>query len=155
MRRDKISIRYRQVSILRRWSITLSRHQLLRDEHCFIFCYRLNVANSLSEQASQPNDNYCESRQRNRERERERTTERERAKHRELMWRIKRMNNERECETNSSTVTSTCGSFVLFAFSLSAANKCLALSLWRTLVHSLHYGIWTIISTDEHIYIYM
>lgn len=42
MRRDKISIRYRQVSILRRWSITtLSRHQLLHDELCFIFCYRL------------------------------------------------------------------------------------------------------------------
>lgn len=54
MRRDKISIRYRQVSILRRWSITtLSRHQLLRDELCFIFCYRLNVAKRRCRHCSQ------------------------------------------------------------------------------------------------------
>lgn len=37
MRRDSISIRYRQVSILRRWSIVIfSRLELLRDEHSFI-----------------------------------------------------------------------------------------------------------------------
>lgn len=54
MRRDKISIRYRQVSILRRWSITtLSRHQFLRDELCFIFCYRLNVAKRRCRHCSQ------------------------------------------------------------------------------------------------------
>lgn len=57
MRRDNISIRYRQVSILRRWSITtLSRHQLLRDEHSFIFCYRLKVA----KRRKVPTSTYCE-----------------------------------------------------------------------------------------------
>lgn len=46
-RRDNISIRYRQVSILRRWSITiLSRVELLQDEHSFIIWCRLILNNS-------------------------------------------------------------------------------------------------------------
>lgn len=41
-RRDWICIRYRQVSILSRWSITtFNRVQLLRDEHSFIIWCRL------------------------------------------------------------------------------------------------------------------
>lgn len=48
MRRDSISIRYRQVSILRRWSITIfSRLELLQDEHSFIIWCRLTTEFSL------------------------------------------------------------------------------------------------------------
>lgn len=130
MRRDKISIRYRQVSILRRWSITtLSRHQMLRDELCFIFCYRLNTASQ--------NESHCRLLW-------EPFAADERARVRAREWESADMTH------NSTERTRTSISLICFVCAHSRdSSKCLPAveyyaltrSLWRTVLLSLCYGM--------------
>ena len=85
MRRDNISIRYRQVSILRRWSITIfSKLELLQDEHSFIIWCRL-IENFWKSKTNRLHNYYTPGiiKQKNNEKQKQKTKEKTLQKKRE------------------------------------------------------------------------